>query len=418
MNQNNAKKRLLPVILFTIFIDMIGFGIIIPIMPQLFANPASPLYLLPRDFSLKTAYIILGFIIASYPIAQFIFAPILGQLSDKFGRKIILAVSIGGACLGYLFFGFGIAGKNLIMLFVSRLVAGATGGNISIAQASIADVTSPADRAKNFGLMGAAFGLGFILGPYIGGKLSDPGLVSWFDATTPFFFASLLSFLNLISVALFFKDTNQTMLHIKINFWSSIKNIVKAFTHGDLKMIFMTVFIFNAGFTFFTTFFNVFLTNRFHFNQGNIGDFFAFVGLCVALAQAFVTRAVAKKFKEHQILRVSIIINGIIILLFLFAGSPWQLFLIVPVFAIFNGLSQANSAALVSASAPQSIQGEVLGLNTSVTALAQSIPPILSGFIAASLTPESPIIVAAIVVAAAGIFFNVFYKHPPASLNH
>jgi len=408
---SKLAKYPLPVILFTIFIDLLGFGILIPVIPLLLADPRSPYYLLPSGFTVSQGYILLGFLTAIFPFMQFLAAPILGQLSDKFGRKPILAFSLMGTCLSYIIFAIGIITKNISILFLARAFDGITGGNLSVAQASIADVSTPENRAKNFGLIGAVFGLGFIIGPYIGGKFSDPSIVSWFSAATPFWFAAILSFTNVLSVIFMFPETHKRIdKNVKI-FWNkSIHNIVRAYTYGKLRVIFTTVFLFAAGFSFFVTFFAVFLINKFGFHQGNIGDYFAFVGIWIAITQAVVTRFLAKRLKPDQIVRFSIIGTGATMLLYFLPNVWWELLFIVPFFAIFNGLSQANITALVSNSVDNSIQGEILGINTSIQALAQAIPPALSGFIAANLTAEAPVIVAAVVIIISGLTFFFFYK--------
>ncbi len=408
--RNRLAQNPLPVVLFTIFVDLIGLGILIPVIPLLLANPNSPYYLLSGDVSVKTGYIILGFLTAIFPFMQFIAAPILGQLSDKYGRKKILSISLFGTSFSYVLFAIGIVTRNIPLLFISRGFDGITGGNLSVAQAAIADVTKPENRARSFGLIGAAFGLGFIVGPYIGGKLSDPNIVSWFSATTPFYFAAGLALLNAIFVLTIFPETHKNLQsHIKIDFDRSLKNIIRAFSIPGLKVIFTTVFLFQAGFSFFVTFFAVFLIQRYSFSQGNIGDFFAYVGIWIAFSQAVVTRRLSHIFSEVDILRFSIIITGAIVAVYLLPKYSWQLLFITPFFAMANGLSQANIVALVSKSAGPEIQGEVLGLNASVMALAQSIPPVLSGYIAASLAPEAPIVVASIVILTAGFTFFLLY---------
>ncbi len=252
----------LPVIFLTVFVDLIGFGLLIPVIPLLLANPRSEYFLLPPDFTVQQGYILLGFLTAIYPLGQFFATPILGELSDKFGRKPVIVLSLIGTCISYLIFAFGVVTKNLPLLFLSRGFAGIFGGNISVNQAAIADFTPPKDRVKNFGLIGAAFGLGFILGPYIGGKLSDPSIYSGFSAVTPFLFAAALSFVNVLSVLLFFPETNVLKnLEKKINWGRSILNIVHAYGMRKLRPLFATNFFFQAGFTFFTTFFSVFLIN-------------------------------------------------------------------------------------------------------------------------------------------------------------
>lgn len=411
MFKTKFANRPLPIVLFTIFVDLIGFGIIIPIIPQLLANPASEFFLLPKGQSIQQGYILLGFLLASYSIAQFLGAPILGQLSDKYGRKKILAICLAGTSISYVVFAFGILTRNIPLLFLSRSFAGLTGGSISVAQASIADFTAPQDRAKNFGLMGAAFGLGFIIGPYLGGKLSDPSFVSWFNPATPFWFAAILAFLNFLSLLFIFPETNKNIKHGLAIAWNkSVLNIWHAMTHPQLSELFIVVFLFNAGFTFFTTFFAVFLINKFQFTQGNIGNFFAYIGIWVAFTQAVLVRKLAAKFTEIQMVRIGLIGTGISVFLFFLPHVWWQLLLVVPVLAISNGLTFANITALISKSVGPEVQGEILGINSSVAALAMSIPPILSGFIAADLGANTPIYIAGIVLLIGAGFFWFFYR--------
>jgi MFS transporter, DHA1 family, tetracycline resistance protein len=410
--KSKLSRNPLPVLLFTIFVDLIGFGIIIPIIPQLLANPASDFFLLKGGQSVDEGYIILGYLTAVYSIAMFVAAPILGQLSDRFGRKKILAVCLGGNAISYVIFAIGLLTQSLPILFISRIFAGLAGGSISVAQASIADFTSPDNRSKNFGLMGAAFGLGFIIGPYLGGKLSDPSFVSWFNPTTPFWFAAILAALNFISVLLIFPETNKHIQHgMKIAWNKSVVNIWHALNHPGLRDLFTVNFLFNAGFTFFTTFFAVFLINNYNFDQGEIGMYFAYVGVWFALTQAVIVRFLANKFTEVQIVRVALLLSGLSVFLYFFAETPLILYLITPIMAIANGLNFVNITALISKNADAKIQGEVLGISASVTALAQMIPPILSGYIAASLKPETPIYAsAAVIFIAAGVFW--FFFHP------
>lgn len=423
--KEHIDRNPLPVIIFTVFVDLLGVGILIPVIPLLLADPQSPYYLLPAGMSVNQGYILLGFLLASFSIAQFLATPILGELSDRYGRKKILIISLAGTCLSYVLFAIGIITKNLPLLFISRSFDGITGGNISVAQAAIADVTTPENRAKNFGLIGAAFGLGFIIGPYLGGKLSDPHLVSWFSASTPFFFAAILSAVNVVSMIFFFPETlKHVKEHVTIHWGKSIMNIAKAFTLPRLNVLFITNFLFQGGFTFFTSFFGVFLINKFHFTQGNIGDFFAYVGLWIALTQAVITRRLSSMFAEYKIVRIALMGCALAVLLYFIPDKWWGLLFIAPFFAISNGLTQANTVGLVSRNADAKIQGEVLGINSSVQALAQAIPLMLSGYIAAKLTPDSPLLVSAAVIAASGFVFLFLYKpqdsaaapaHAPAS---
>lgn len=399
------------VLFFTIFIDLLGFGILIPVIPILLADPRSPDYLLPVGMTMDQGFIMLGYLSAIYPFCQFLAAPILGQLSDRYGRKPVLAISLAGTCLSYILFAVGIITKNIPLLFFSRALDGITGGNFVVAQAAIADTTTPENRVKTFGLFGAVFGLGFILGPYLGGKLSDPTVVSWFDGSTPFWFAAILSCFNTVSVLFMFHETNQHISKDKPLSWTkSVQNIMHAYAAKQLRPLFATNFLFQAGFTFFTTFASIFFITRFGFTQGNIGDYFAFIGLCSVLAQGLVIRPLSSKVKPQRILNISLVAQGLILLTFVVLQVPWQLYLITPLFALFNGFVQANSTGLISTSVAANIQGEVLGINGSVQALAQSIPPILSGYIAASLTATAPLVIAGSVIILAGVIFITTYR--------
>ena len=414
-----AKKPVLSpltIVFLIVFFDLLGFGILIPVIPQLLANPGSTDFLLPAGYTLKTGFILLGFLIGSYSFGQFIANPILGELSDKFGRKKILAFCLAGTALSYVVFAYAILTKNLPLLFISRFADGITGGNISVAQAVVADTTEPKDRAKSFGLIGAAFGLGFIFGPYIGGKLADPAVVSWFNAATPFWFAAILGFLNFLAVVFWLPETLKTVKeNVHVHILKSFTNIGRAFKMADMRVIFTTSFLFQGGFAFFTTFATVFFIKHFNFTQGNIGDFFSYIGLWLAFTQAVLTRRLSGKVSEDQILRVTLIGAGLVVLAYFLPNTRWELFMVAPFFAMMIGLNQANMTSLVSRSAGPEVQGEILGISSSVQALAQTIPAVLSGYIAASLSSDTPLYVASATMILAGIFFILFYKRRPGA---
>ncbi len=410
---------MLKIVILTIFLDALGFAILVPIVPQLFANPGSNFYILPADWSVDTGYLLLGAMLGLFPLMQFFSTAILGQLSDKFGRQKILIYTIAGTSLSYILFAIGILTKTIPLLFFARALAGITTGNLSVAQAAIADITEPKDRAKNFGLVGAAFGIGFIIGPFIGSILSDPSVISWFNPSTPFWFAAIMSAINVISVKFNFKETNKLKTnhpHIKIT--QSVTNIIKVFKLKNLRLLYLTNFLFFSGFTFFVTFIGVVLIDKFKFTQLQMGYFFSFMGICFALSQAVGTRIVARYFPERKVLRFSMILGGLAVFL-IFLTSQWQFLLILaPILSLANGLSMSNILGLISRSSDQTIQGEILGINFSVQALGQLIPPILSGFIAASFTPETPLLVSSIVMFISGIVFILFYRGHSVEAKH
>jgi DHA1 family tetracycline resistance protein-like MFS transporter len=404
------KRHPIWIIIFTILIDTLGIGILGPILPQLLGNPLSPHYLLGRGAAPGTGYIMFGFLVAIFPVMQFFATPILGQLSDRYGRKPVLALSLAGTALGYALFAVGIILHNIPLLFVARALDGITGGNLSVAQAAIADVTSPQDRTKNFGMIGAAFGVGFIIGPFLGGVLADPSLVSWFNAATPFWFAAILASANTIQVLVQFDETNQHIRHFTVDFTRGIANIARAYAMPELRPIFLTSFFFNAGFGFFISFFGLFLIHRFNFNEARIGNFFAWVGVCAIFTQLVTTRRVAAKFSEAQVLRVSLLGVSCVMFGYLALPSPLWLLFIAPISSTFNGLSLANMGGLLSRSVAPQVQGEILGIGSSIQALANSLPPLFGGFVAASFAPEAPVLAAGLTMLVAWVVFVTMYR--------
>jgi len=406
------NKNVLLVILFTIFVDILGFGLLIPVFPQLLANPQSPFYLLSSSLNLSQGYILLGWLSSMFSIMIFLVAPIFGQLSDKYGRKNILLIALLGTAGSYALFAYAISIRSIPLMFVSRSLDGIMGSSIVAAQAAIADITKPKDRARNFGLMGATFGLGIILGPFVGGILSDPSVIAWFNATTPFCFASILGFINVIFIMSVFKETNlKQNKKLPIDFRRAFTNIAKVSKLGNTRSILLMNFLQQGGFAFFTTFFAVFLVHRFSLAQSDIGSYFSYLGFWVIVSQAVVLPFLSRRFREDQILRYSLFFMSIFIFLNIFPSQIWMILLITPFFAISNGLSQANSTALISRSAEDDTQGEILGINSSITSLASAIPPILSGYIAAKFLPEATVVVSAIVIFFAWISFVVIYRY-------
>ena len=400
------RRSLLPMF-FTVFIDLVGLGIIIPVLATILLTDNNSLM---AGTSLATRTITLGFLVATFPLAQFFGAPILGALSDRYGRKPILLIALVGTLLGYLLFAEGIHTNHLVLLFVSRFIDGFTGGNISIILSSIADVSdSERSKTQNFGIIGMAFGLGFVLGPYIGGKLSDPTLVEWFNYTTPFWFAAGLTVCNIILVALFFRETLAERLRTKLNFFTGFNHLKEAFRLPSLKVLFWVIFLIEFGFNFMTQFFQVFLIQKFAFTQSDIGDIFAYFSLWIAFTQGSITQPLAKLFAPYRIIRWSILLLAVTLLLLLIPNRTYGLLIIIPFVALFQGLTQPNLTTLISQASNAHDQGKILGIKQSITSLGQAIPPIIAGFVVL-LHLNLPIIVGSVAIALAWVVLVVGYK--------
>jgi MFS transporter, DHA1 family, tetracycline resistance protein len=414
------QKKILATLLLTVFIDLLGVTIVIPIVAPLFLDLKAGI--LPFDFStvnpqsmaqaikdaIHSRTVMYAFLIASFPLAQFFGAPYLGALADKIGRKKVLTFSLIGTLIGYVIFALGIHYKLIWMLFAGRIIDGFTGGNIAVVFSSIADISTPENKTKNFGLIGAAFGMGFIIGPYIGGKLADPNIVSWFNFETPYWVSAILCFINIFMVLYLYRETITTFSQKRINVFQGFINLQKAFTMRQTRTLFSVVFFSTLGFTMFTTFFIVFLDAKFKFSTSNIGDYFAFIGLFIAFTQGFLSRKLSHIAPAKVIQTVCLGLAFALIIVTL-PNKVWLLYMVSPLIAINQGLFAPNLQTLVSNSVGAAQQGEISGINQSIQSIGQAIPPIIAAYLV-SQNQSFAMYGAAFFTFIAWLFFVLFFK--------
>ena len=368
-----AKSRSPLVIIFiTIFIDLIGFGIVIPVLP-LYAE---------RYHASET---VIGLMLASYSMMQFIFAPILGRLSDRVGRRPVLLLSLIGTSLGFLLMGFahrmpfGVALFGLlpviIWLFLARIIDGISGGNISTAQAYIADVTPPDERAKGMGLIGAAFGLGFIFGPAIG------GLMSHFSPEAPFFFAAGLAALNATALYFLLPESLSPEHRHEARHRTRLQQILEQAGSWQLKAVFATYFFATVAFAMLTATYALFASHRFHFDAVHTGYMFTYVGVVGAIIQGGLLGKLVKTFGEKTLAVAGTVIFAAALFALPLAATLPMLLIASTGIAIGNSLVTPTLISLASKSVPPTFQGRILGAMASVASLARIIGPVLGGFL-------------------------------------
>ncbi len=356
--EKRRKHATLGVIFLTIFVSMIGFGIVIPVLP---------VYAKQEPFKLSATA--LGWLTGIFSLVQFFTAPLLGKLSDRIGRKPVLIVSIIGTAVGYFITG---AAEAAWMLFLGRIIDGASGGNIATAQACVADVTTPADRSKAMGMIGAAFGLGFVLGPALGGILSQ-----WHHAA-PFYFAGLLALLNGVLVVKMLPETLTKEKREHPDQKAPLGEVLSGGRGTFVILLLIANLLSTTGFASIHLLFSLFCGDHLHYTQAQIGYAFAYVGVIGVIVQGGLLRRLLKRDIEKQLA-----VSGALIL----ALSLWMLprsnttsaFLgATALLALGNGLLVPTLTGMVSRHIHGSAQGRVLGLSSGVGSLGRWLGPLIA----------------------------------------
>jgi len=352
----SLRRSPIYLIFLTVFIDLIGFGIVIPVLP-----------LYAKDFGATEMQN--GWLVGIYSAMQFIAAPLLGKLSDRVGRRPVLLVSLLGTAVGFFIMG---AAGSLAWLFAARIIDGISGGNISTAQAYIADVTKPEERSKAMGMIGAAFGLGFVFGPAIGGVLTHISI------SAPFYFAGALAAVNAVLVYWFLPESLAREHRVAPEEAAPLREV---FAHGwHLPVLMGSYFFAITGFSIMTTDFALFTFKRFDCDARQNGYIFAFIGVVGALMQGGVLRRILKIYSEKHIAVAGCIVLALGLALLPFSANLGTLLAFMAIVGIGNSLITPTLNGLASQSADRKWQGRVIGLMQSAGSLARWVGPFLAGW--------------------------------------
>ncbi|HEY8902076.1 MAG TPA: MFS transporter [Chthoniobacterales bacterium] len=384
----SSKRAQLGTIFLTILIDMIGFGIVIPVLPLY----AEHYHATPEQN---------GLLVAIFSLAQFICAPLWGKLSDRIGRKPVLLISISATAVGFILMG---VARDLTLLFLARALAGAAGGNIGTAQAYIADISAPEERAKRMGLIGAAIGVGFMFGPAIG------GWVGHYSYQAPMFVAAGLAIVNVVLVVLTLPESLPKERR-GIQKRSSVFEVLEHCNRRVYLSVTSAYFLLTTGFSLMTFVYALFMAHRFNIGPAGTGNLLALVGFVGVLIQGGLIGRLVKRSGEARLATVgAVVLAASLVALSLASGMGMVIFASIGL-AIGNSLIMPTLTSLASRSVDSHWQGRGLGLVQSGGALARWVGPAIGGWLLAmdvghakDLYARTPLWAGAILAAAAIIF--------------
>jgi MFS family permease len=367
-----GSRRALGFIFAVVFLDLLGTGVLLPIIPYLV-----------RQFT--PSGLAVGLLAVAFSAAQFLAAPFLGALSDRVGRRPVLVLSVLGSGAAYFLFGLA---TSLWVLFAARIIDGLTGGNITAAQAYIADVSRPEDRAKNFGLLGAAFGLGFIFGPAAGGALSHISL------QVPAYAAGALS---VLTAAFGFFALPESLPRerrrggsIAAHEFDPLRALAAGFRRPELRTLLGAVFFLGFAMAGLRSNFAVYTLTRFHLGPKENAALFTFLGVVAAVMQGVVIRRLSGKVSERRLAVGGLALMTVGYMLIAYAPAVWVLYLAVACNAVGGGLAGPTLTGMISQSAPPAEQGAVLGASQSVQSLTQIVGPGYAGAVFDHVHYEAP----------------------------
>lgn len=367
------QKASLAFIFITILVDVIGVGIIIPVLPGLIESLTG--------VGMSEASRIGGLLIISYSIMQFFCAPILGELSDQFGRRPVILMALLGLGLDYIFHAFA---PTLAWLFVGRILAGITGASFTVAGAYIADISTPEKKAANFGLLGAAFGLGFIIGPVIGGIAAE-----WGGIRFPFLIAAGLSLLNFLYGLIILPESlkpedKRKFEWKKANPFSALWHFRKYPVLLSFMLSFFLIYVAGHAVQSTWTFFTMY---AFEWNEAMVGYSLALVGVIVAVVQGGLVKKVVQLLGNKRTIIFGVLLWASGMFLFAFATKSWMMFVFIIPYCL-GGVAGPTLQGIISNKVPNNEQGKLQGALTSLISLTSIVGPLLMTFIFYFFTKE------------------------------
>lgn len=375
----DKQKNTVLALFATILVDSLGWGIAFPVLAPLVLDNSSHLF--NPDVTLATRNFMYELSLGIYCLCMFIASPILGSLSDKYGRKSILIISMGGNFLGFLVSGFAISLNSFVGILIGRCIAGATAGSLPIAQAAIMDISSDAQKTSRLGLVVLANVSGFAIGPVIGGFFMDPTVFgSHIYYQTPFLISSAMGLVGALLLMFCFKETFQGNNQLRINIFTSFVNIYEAFTAKKTMIYCAVLSCFLFGWSIFFSTMPVLLTERLHWQGATIGYFITYIAIIFAIMVMWIMPHVNRKFSLSKIILTGLITLFVCNLLFptiYHSFFPWMIILLT----IAVPFTYVGIVTLLSMQIDSQQQGQLMGVIGSIFAFTWGVGPLLAGLL-------------------------------------
>ena len=399
-------SRSIIILLVILFIDQLDSGMMQPIFPQLFTDPDSAELMLDSEGAETKGMLLVALLGAAFALPAFFVQPIIGQLSDRYGRRWLLIISFASSTASFLLFGLGITVGAVWVLVVARAIDGLAAGNLLVAQAAIADSSDEESRTQYFGYFTATLSLGFVFGPLLGGYLGDPEAASWTGPSTAFYVSGAMNALATLAFFFTFRETlkeEDRDTEDEFEVGQSFTNAREAFSDKKRRPYYLILLCYIAGYTFFMTFYAVVLEEEMDMDSQQLGWFFAAFGLALMFVQLLLVDRFERWFGPRKSLWLAMFtVAGAVVVLGL-ASEPWMAYAAILPFALAAGLIDPMIMSLLSKSASEDQQGRVQGVRGSVDSIGRTIPPFLAGPIAAGGAANWAVLTGAGVMALGGV---------------
>ncbi len=393
--------RVLPLYL-VVFVGFVGYSLMIAMFTPLVLRPDGGL--LPHTATLATRTIILGVLLAVYPLAQFIAAPIIGSLSDRFGRKPTLLVSLCASAGAYALIATAVQTRNLGLLIAACFLAGLAEANIAIAQSAVADIASPQQRSRLFGYVYLSSSLAYVAGPLAGGRLADKSIVSWFDYATPFWAVIVLLVVVLVLTAIAFHETSTDRSTEPVSVTAAFKSLANAFLPGRLRSLYVANFVLYLAIFGFFRVYPMYLINRFHMSVARESLFVGWVAVPIVVANLGIVAWLSRRLTPRQTAARGAAVLAVLMASIVIPHAEAGLWITLGLTALLVAICLPAAAAIISEAVPSDQQGQALGSNQSLQVGAEATSGLVGGLLAAVATALPLAVMAGLSLAAATRF--------------